>query len=63
MRVQDLPDELTIDAARTTAIRQIGNAVPPLIGEVFGRAIADAIALPSEGIRDDDATAELRVAA
>jgi DNA (cytosine-5)-methyltransferase 1 len=63
MRVQDLPDELTIDATRTTAIRQIGNAVPPLIGEVFGRAIADAVAVPSAVIRDEDATAELREAA
>jgi DNA (cytosine-5)-methyltransferase 1 len=43
MRVQDLPDELEVNAARTVAIRQIGNAVPPTIGEVFGRAIAEAL--------------------
>ncbi|HEX6782170.1 MAG TPA: DNA cytosine methyltransferase [Solirubrobacterales bacterium] len=43
MRVQDLPDELEIDTTRTAAIRQIGNAVPPTIGEVFGRAIAQAV--------------------
>jgi DNA (cytosine-5)-methyltransferase 1 len=43
MRIQDLPDELEIDSTRTSAIRQIGNAVPPAIGEVFGRAIAQAV--------------------
>jgi DNA (cytosine-5)-methyltransferase 1 len=43
MRVQDLPDRLEIDAPRTVAIRQIGNAVPPTIGEVFGLAIARAV--------------------
>jgi C-5 cytosine-specific DNA methylase len=43
MRIQDLPDELEIDTTRTAAIRQIGNAVPPTIGEVFGRAIAQAV--------------------
>jgi DNA (cytosine-5)-methyltransferase 1 len=43
MRAQDLPDELEIEAARTPAIRQIGNAVPPTIGEVFGQAIARAV--------------------
>lgn len=43
MRVQGLPDELEIDTNRTAAIRQIGNAVPPVIGEVFGRAIARTV--------------------
>lgn len=43
MRIQDLPDELEIATTRTSAIRQIGNAVPPTIGEVFGRAIAQTV--------------------
>jgi DNA (cytosine-5)-methyltransferase 1 len=43
MRVQDLPDDLEIDAPRTVAMRQIGNAVPPMIGEVFGVAISKAV--------------------
>lgn len=54
MRVQDLPDELEVDAPRTVAIRQIGNAVPPTIGEVFGTAIAQAIRGPSAEIAVPD---------
>jgi DNA (cytosine-5)-methyltransferase 1 len=46
MRVQDLPDEMRIDAPRTVAMRQIGNAVPPTIGRVFGVALADAVCDP-----------------
>ena len=42
-RIQDLPDSLCIDAPRSVAMRQIGNAVPPLIGETFGLAIARAL--------------------
>ena len=43
MRVQDLPDYLTIDAPRSAAMRQVGNAVPPTVAEVFGRAILQAV--------------------
>jgi hypothetical protein len=46
MRVQDLPDDMRIDAPRTAAMRQIGNAVPPTIGRVFGMALADAVCDP-----------------
>lgn len=52
MRIQDLPDELEVDAPWTAAIRQIGNAVPPTIGEVFGRAIAG-------GVSDHDVSKEI----
>ena len=43
MRVQDLPDTMVIDDTRTAAMRQIGNAVPPRVAEVFGAAIARAV--------------------
>lgn len=43
MRIQDLPDDMVIDTNRTAAMRQVGNAVPPRVAEVFGRAIANVI--------------------
>lgn len=39
-RAQDLPDWLEFPHPRTVATRQIGNAVPPTLGRVFGLAIA-----------------------
>jgi site-specific DNA-cytosine methylase len=63
MRVQDLPDELEIDTTRTSAIRQIGNAVPPTIGEVFGRAIAQAVIEESSAKVKAQADASLKAAA
>jgi DNA (cytosine-5)-methyltransferase 1 len=38
-RVQGLPDTLTVEGSRSAAMRQIGNAVPPVIGEIFGRRL------------------------
>lgn len=46
MRIQDLPDDMVIETNRTAAMRQVGNAVPPRVAEVFGRAIACAILDP-----------------
>ena len=46
MRIQDLPDTLKIDDTRTAAMRQIGNAVPPRVAEVFGLAIVQAVCQP-----------------
>jgi len=40
MRLQTFPDDVVIDASRSEAQRMIGNAVPSLLGEVLGRAIA-----------------------
>jgi DNA (cytosine-5)-methyltransferase 1 len=48
MRIQDLPDSLIINAPRTSAMRQIGNAVPARIGEIFGRALVNAVCKPRE---------------
>jgi DNA (cytosine-5)-methyltransferase 1 len=47
MRVQDLPDSMRIEATRTGAMRQIGNAVPPTVAHVFGLAIARAVCDPA----------------
>lgn len=38
-RLQTFPDDVTIIGSRTSAVRQIGNAVPSLLGEVIGRAL------------------------
>jgi DNA (cytosine-5)-methyltransferase 1 len=62
MRIQDLPDELELDAVRSIAMRQIGNAVPPTIGKLFGVAIAEAVcdaqSVPKEvHVREQDAAA------
>jgi DNA (cytosine-5)-methyltransferase 1 len=38
-RVQGLPDTLTVEGSRSAAMRQIGNAVPPVVGEIFGRRL------------------------
>ena len=46
MRIQDLPDTLKINDTRTAAMRQIGNAVPPRVAEVFGLAILRAVCKP-----------------
>lgn len=47
MRVQDLPDSMEIGTTRTAAMRQIGNAVPPKVAEVFAAAIARTISRPA----------------
>ncbi|MFD0839394.1 DNA (cytosine-5-)-methyltransferase [Williamsia serinedens] len=43
-RVQSFPDEFRFAGPPSAAFKQIGNAVPPIIGEVFGRAIRSALA-------------------
>lgn len=38
-RLQTFPDNFIVQGVHTSAQRQIGNAVPPLIGEIIGREI------------------------
>lgn len=39
LRLQTFPDSFEIHGAYSSAIRQIGNAVPPALGELFGKQI------------------------
>lgn len=48
-RVQSFPDHFRFAGYRTSRFRQIGNAVPPLLAEAIGRAIARAIRDYREG--------------
>lgn len=43
-RIQTFPDDIRFAGTRSDAFRQIGNAVPPLLGEAAARAL-----LPPEG--------------
>lgn len=42
-RIQTFPDWFQFPVARTHQFRVIGNAVPPLVGEAVGRAVANLI--------------------
>lgn len=42
-RIQTFPDDVRITGGRTAVQRQIGNAVPSLLAEVLGRAIAEQL--------------------
>jgi DNA (cytosine-5)-methyltransferase 1 len=48
-RVQSFPDHFRFAGYRTSRFRQIGNAVPPLLAEAIGHAIARAIRDYREG--------------
>jgi DNA (cytosine-5)-methyltransferase 1 len=47
-RIQTFPDNFVIKGAWGEAMRQIGNAVPVLLGEVMGRELAGRL-----GVRGD----------
>lgn len=42
-RIQTMPDTVRVQGSLTSAQRQIGNAVPSLLGEVLGRAIREQL--------------------
>ena len=47
-RIQTFPDDVAIRGGRTSAQKQIGNAVPSLLAEVLGRALrAQLLGLPA----------------
>jgi len=47
-RIQALSDKLVFDCDRSAAMRQIGNAVPPPIGEIFGTYLLDHLGEDSQ---------------
>ena len=59
-RVQSFPDTIRFAGTQTHRYRQIGNAVPVLLGEAIGRAVIDGLQQPrrdrptgsSEAVRD-----------
>jgi DNA (cytosine-5)-methyltransferase 1 len=46
-RVQSFPDHFRFAGTQTHRYRQIGNAVPVLLGEAIGRAVREGLALPA----------------
>lgn len=53
-RLQTFPDDVSIVGNRTSVQRQVGNAVPSLLGEILGRAIRVQLLdlpLPRGGLR------------
>lgn len=45
-RLQTFPDHIRFSGPPSAAFKQIGNAVPPLLGEAIGRAILRSVAQP-----------------
>jgi DNA (cytosine-5)-methyltransferase 1 len=42
-RLHGFPDDYALEGARRDAVLQVGNAVPPLLGEVVARAVIDQL--------------------
>ena len=42
-RVMTFPDDWTLTGPRGEQMRQLGNAVPVLLGEVFAKAVAESL--------------------
>jgi DNA (cytosine-5)-methyltransferase 1 len=58
-RVQGFPDDFRFAGTQTHRYRQIGNAVPVLLGEAVGRSMLQALAAP-ERARPDRSREEFR---
>ena len=48
-RLQSFPDTFKLPEARTNSFAQIGNAVPPLIGQAIGLAIQEYLSAAEDG--------------
>lgn len=57
-RLQTFPDHIRFSGPPTGAFRQIGNAVPPRLGEVVGRQIRQALANPLPAPTEMDSVAQ-----
>jgi len=49
-RLQSFPDDFVFLGGRVDVAHQIGNAVPPLLGEHLGRALLEALSVRATGI-------------
>lgn len=49
-RLQTFPDSFAFCGTKVSVARQIGNAVPPVLGEVVGRSIIDCIHYEHKGV-------------
>jgi DNA (cytosine-5)-methyltransferase 1 len=61
-RLQTFPDHFRFAGPPSAAFRQIGNAVPPLLGERLGMAVADALDAPRAAGRSSRQVAALLAA-
>jgi len=58
-RLQTFPDHFRFDGPPSAAFRQIGNAVPPMLGFVMGRAIRRALEKPQDAGQSTRETAQV----
>ena len=42
-RLHGFPDDYVLEGSRRDAVLQVGNAVPPLLGELVARAILEQV--------------------
>lgn len=49
--VQSFPDDFVFEGTKTSAYRQIANAVPPLLGSAIGRALNENEAISNESFK------------
>lgn len=49
-RIQSFPDDFVFEGSRTEQFKQVGNAVPPLMAEVFAKTLGEYLDLIEEKI-------------
>ena len=50
-RIQSFPDDFIFEGSRTEQFKQVGNAVPPLMAEVFAKTLKDYLDIIEENTR------------
>ncbi len=45
-RLQSFPDDFLFESSKSMALKQIGNAVPPLLGKAIGKAVLEMLPKP-----------------